>query len=93
MVLGRRFESLMKPGGSCKLSQQIRDLCKMTHGESEHSQALHMPSEFIVVAPLVNSQSLFDLYAVLPAERPKDPSSSFSFPFKSHILSSRAQGP
>lgn len=60
MVLACCFESLMKPGEGCKLSQQIRDLCKRSHGESEHSQALCMPSEFIVAAPLVNSQGFFD---------------------------------
>ncbi len=52
------------------------------HEERELSQTLHMPSKFIPIAPLEDSQSLFDPYAVLPAARPGDASSPFGLPFQ-----------
>lgn len=52
------------------------------HDERELSQTLHMPSEFIPIAPLEDSQSLFDPHAVLPAGRPGDASSPFGLPFQ-----------
>lgn len=57
-------------------------LAHTMHEEWELSQTLYMPSKFIPVAPLEDSQSLFDLYAVLPAGRPGDASSPFSLPFQ-----------
>lgn len=41
-----------------------------------------MPSEFIPINPLEDSQSLFDPYAVLPAGRPGDASSLFGLQFQ-----------
>lgn len=58
----------MKGGEVCKRSKQKMSLPYMTHEERELSQILRMPFKFILVAPLGDSQSLFDLYAVLPAE-------------------------
>lgn len=52
------------------------------HEEWELSQTLHMPYEFIPIAPLEDSQSLFDPYAGLPTGRHGDAGSPFGLPFQ-----------
>lgn len=66
---------------NCKRSKEEMGLPHAIYEQRELSQTLHMPSKFIPVAPLEDSQSLFDLYAVLPAGRPGDASGPFSLPF------------
>lgn len=62
-----------------------------TRNEWELSRPLHMSSKFIPIAPLEDSQSLFDLSAVLPAGRPRDASSPFGLPF--HVTHSFLKNP
>lgn len=49
--------------------------------DARRVEALPNPSHAFQVYPSHPSCSLFDLYAVLPAERPGDGSSPFSLPF------------
>lgn len=69
---------------SCKWSTRMY-VCM--YGEREFSpRPLDMPSESVPGAPLEDSQSLFDLHAVLPAGRPRGCKQLFWSPISSHTF-------
>lgn len=80
------FELLTKQGEAVNGPRTRWGLPHAMHEEQELSQTLHMPSKFIPIAPLEDSQSLFDPYAVLPAGRPGDANSPFWSPISSHTF-------